>query len=173
MLVEIDSDGVAAAALAFHESDATVQLEMINAGKVELEGRWVPELEARAVDDLDRSVIVKGARAIVGPGGFVMTAAASNAPLTNGFVPAQRWYAVELGARTRRATINTHSPLGKPYKVTKMLNRGLPSRQKFGRIAFDAASKIGTELVGIWVRTFVNVYASKLGGEADYGRNID
>lgn len=152
------SPAIRSALVALRDADAQLHDDMMAQARDELENAWIPALEARSTNAQDRSVIIKGARAVVGSTGFFMAAAQSEEPLSGGLVPYSNWFAVEMGARTRKATFPQHSKKGKVYTVTKMINRGLPNRQKYGRIAFDAASEIGTKLVGVWVDTILDVY---------------
>lgn len=125
---------------------------------------WLPALRKRAKTKTETAVIVKGARVKVSTEGFSVTAATSTRALRGGLRPVEHWHAWEFGGRRRKATIRTRSPKGKPYTVTKTINRQLPGRVKDGRIAFDAASEIGTRLVASFVVSVVGTYRRLFGG---------
>lgn len=127
-------------------------------------GLWTPALERRASTTLDRRVILKGARVAVGTSGFTVKAATSRKALSGGLIPANQWPAVEFGARRRKATFPSTSRKGRRYMVTRTINRGLPGRVPHGRIAFDAASEIGTKLVGSFVTSIVTTYQESVDG---------
>lgn len=162
-MIDVASPDLDDAIAALQGTDLRLQAEMMKDAKDELEAAWIPALASRSETQQDRSVIMAGARAVVGSTGFFMTAAMSDTPLSGGLVPARNWFAVELGARTRMMTFPQHSRKRKVYTVTKRINRGLPNRQKYGRIAFDAASEIGTRLVGTWFDAIVNRYREGVG----------
>ena len=164
MLVDISQNtGVPEAIANLQAADAGLQLQMMDQAREDLGDLWTQLLNEQIVGHQDAAVIVAGASVIVGASGFGVFAAQGTAPLSGGLIPIDNWQAVEFGARTRRATIDTHSRKGKPYRVTKMLNRGLPSRQKFGRVGFRAASEMGTALVGTWVDVMTSLYREAVG----------
>lgn len=147
-----------AAVLAQRRANAEVRADVNATVRREIGGRWQSELNSRASTALEQRVILAGARARGGTDRFSLVAASSRRPLRNGLIPASQWAGAEFGARSRRATIQTRSPKGTPYRATKMLNRQFRGREYYGRIAFDAASAIGTWSVSQWVRFIVDAY---------------
>jgi hypothetical protein len=155
-----------AAILATRAANRDVRLDIYKRARQELGGEWVPALRARASTRMQEAVLVKGARTRVGLDGFRMMAATSRRRLKGGLLPADEWAGNEFGARTRQATFTTHSRNGKAYTVTKMVNRQFQARVKDGRVAFDAASALGTRLVRLWVRVIVDAYRDAFDGKA-------
>ena len=161
-----ESRELQAALLAYRAADRDLRREINAEARAELVDAWLPALRQRATRPLDRAVMLRGARASVGNDGFRVLAATSRRPFrTGGLVPAYDWPGVEFGARRVRARYNRVSPRGTRHTVTRTLNRQFVGRVKQGRIAFDAASEIGTRLVAVWVRAIVNVYRRAAGEE--------
>ncbi len=162
-MIAVGSADLSSAIADLSRTNAQLYNDIMKDAKDELEGAWIPALAARSTNAQDRSVIIAGAKAVVGSTGFFMFAAQSEAPLSGGFVPYKNWFAVEIGARNRKATFPQRSRKGKVYTVTKTINRGLPNRQKYPRVAYDASSEVGTELVRLWVRSIVGRYREVFG----------
>ncbi len=150
-----------AAIFAFRAASKSLRKALHAAVRQEVGGMWLPELQGRATRRQDQQVIVRGARVASRTDGFTLMAAKSRRALSGGLVPAERWYAVELGARVRREKITRRTKHGS-VTYTSTLNRGLPSRT-YGRVAYPAASKIGRRAVAVWVRTIVDTYRKAAG----------
>lgn len=155
-----------AAIYAVRQANREVRLDIYKRARAELGGEWVPALRQRATTPMQQAVLAKGARARVGTDGFRMMAATSRRRLSGGLIPADQWAGSEFGARNRRATFQTRSRKGKTYTVTKTINRQFLDRSKDGRVAFDAASALGTRLVRLWVRVVVDAYRDAFEGIA-------
>lgn len=157
-----------AAIYACKRVDSDMRKAIYQATRESVNPLWTPALARRARTRLQQVVIVKGARVAVRTDGFSLMAATSRRPLRNGLIPADRpnWPAAEFGARNRRAEVQTHSRLGKPYTVSKVLNRQFPGRTKDGQVAFDAASEVGTKTVRAWVLAVVQTIVNATGGKA-------
>lgn len=162
-MIKFEGSDLLKAVEALQSTDTTLQVEMQNEARDEIEAAWLPALAARSQNAQDRAVIMGDARAVVSSTQVYLAAAQSETPLSGGLVPYTNWPAVEFGARTRKATFPQRSPKGKVYSVTKMINRGLPNRQKYARIAYDAASEVGTRVVGIWYDAIVDRYKKAVG----------
>jgi hypothetical protein len=150
------SPEVQAAILTMRRLDSELRRDIYAESRSQLGGAWLPALQARAERPLEQRIILKGAHVKVGTDGFTLLAATSRKALRNGLVPADSWPGGEFGARTRRLTYERRSTLGKVTQVTRMINRQFRPRVPDGRIAYDAASQIGTKLVGVWVRLIVD-----------------
>lgn len=158
-------DSVNAAIARFEAADDKLTLELAEAGRDKVGDMWSVVLADNSDGAQDLATLASGAHTVIGGDGFVLYAGESATPLSGGLVPADNWWAVEFGARTRKATFETTSRKGNKYMVTKMINRGLPNRQKFGRVAFKGASKTGTKLVGAWVDAILGVYRPAAGDD--------
>lgn len=152
-------DGVLQAVAQLKEADDSLQAAMMADAREQLGDAWRQLLNEQIDGRQDADTIVDGSRVIVGSDGFIIYAAESVQPLSGGLIPRENWHAVEFGARTRRVSVGDRSPAtGRAYRANKMINRGLPSRQKYGRVAFRAASLMGRELVRVWVTALVERY---------------
>ncbi len=147
-----------AAILSLRQAEPSVVREVNAETRRTANPAWQAALAARARRPLDSRIITKGARVAVGKDSLSLKAATSTKALSGGLRPASNWAGAEFGMRTRRATIATHSRKGRPYNVTKMIGRQFANRQKEGRIAFDAASEVGTKVVAGWVHAIVDVF---------------
>jgi hypothetical protein len=154
-----------AAILACKRVDGDLRKAIYAASRQSVNALWVPALGRRARTLRAQRVIVKGARAAIRTDGFTLHAATSRRALSGGLVPATEWQGDEFGARTRKATFTQRSRLGKSYRVSKTVNRQFPGRTKDGRIAFDAASEVGTKTVAAWVQAVVTTIVNATGGE--------
>lgn len=161
----MEAEGISEAVENLKAADASLQLDMMTQADEDLSGTWQQLLNEQITGHQDDQVIARGSSVIVGTTGFIVYAAQSSQPLSGGLVPSDNWFAVEFGARTRRMTMQTTSRKGNKYMVTKMINRGLPNRQKYGRVGFRAASEMGTELVRTWMDVMVSLYRDAVGDE--------
>lgn len=150
-----------ASIFAMRAASKSLRKDLHAAVRKEIGGMWLPELQARATNKQDQDVIVRGGRVESRTDGFKLLAAKSRRSLSGYFIPSQQWYAVELGATTRRGQVTRQTKSGS-VTYTTTLNRGLPNRT-YGRIAFPAASKIGRRAVAAWVLTIVNTYRKAAG----------
>lgn len=155
-----------AAILACRRVDADLRKAIFAATRQSVNALWQPGLGRRARTTIEQRVIVKGARSAVRVDGFTLLAATSKRSLSGGLVPATEWQGAEFGARTRKATFDQKSRLGRSYRVTKTVNRQFPGRQPHGRIAFETASEVGTKTVVAWVQAVVTTIVNATGGES-------
>ena len=102
-------------------------------------------------------VIAGGTRANASDRGVTLFAATRSRPLRGGLVPSFEWPGAEFGARSKRSKEFTQrSRAGRRYRRTMIVGRQFTGRQAHGMVAFDAASKVGTQLVAMWVHTVVD-----------------
>lgn len=159
MLSVKDSRELQAAILATRAAGKDLRRALYADARSELGNAWLPALQRRTASRMDRAVMLRGARVQVGGDGFrVMAATSRRAIKPGGLVPADDWAGVEFGARTARARYNRRSRNGGTHTVTRTVNRQFRGRVKQGRIAFDAASELGTRLVAVWVSSIVSTY---------------
>ena len=154
-----------AAILACKRVDADLRKAIYAATRQSVNALWLPALGRRASSHMAQRVIVKGARAKVNTEGFSLMAATSRRNLSGGLTPAFQWQGVEFGANEKRKTYEQRSRLGRTYQVSKTVNRQFPARQPAGRVAFDAASEVGTKTVVAWVQAVVTTIVTATGGE--------
>jgi hypothetical protein len=151
-----ESRELSAILLARSRISSEVNKEINAATRRELGDAWKPALARRAVTSLEKRIILPGAKARVHNQGFSMQAATSRRALPNGLVPSEDWAGAEFGARSKRVDVQVRGQRGTFTRKT-IVNRQFKGRQKHGRIAFDAASELGTKLVATWVRATVDV----------------
>jgi len=154
-----------AAILGMRRLRTDLRPELYKAQRQELGDAWLPALQRRTGTNLERRIIMAGARTKVSTDTFSVLAATSRRELSNGLVPSIHWPGAEFGARNRRATYDRTSVRGRVHKVTRTLNRQFRGRMADGQIAFDAASEIGTQLVRLWVVTAVDFIRDAAGAE--------
>jgi hypothetical protein len=151
------SEELQAAILAMRRMRSELRREVYSASRAQLGSAWLPALRQRTGTRLEAAVLLRGAGIKANASGFQVRAATSTRALPGGLVPAHDWPGAEFGARPRRGTYPRRSILGNSHTVTRTLNRQFRPRAQHGRIAFDAASEIGTRLVAVWVTTIVDV----------------
>ena len=149
-----------AAILGLKQAEREVRLDIGKDARKSLRPLWTEALNGFVETRMDNRIIVKGARVAVGTRQVSLKAATSTKPLSGGLIPSEKWHVVELGARRHKKTIQARSKLGTLYTYSRTVNRQLPGRVKHGRVAFAAASIVGTKLVGIWLRTIVSHFAA-------------
>ncbi len=148
------------------EADDGLQAAMMGDAREQLGDTWRQLLNEQSTGPQDHDTIVADSRVVVGSDGFIVYAAQSAQPLSGGLVPSEDWHAVEFGARTRRVKIGDRSPATRRfYQANRMINRGLPNRQKYGRVGLQAASLMGRQLVRVWVTALVERYRKGVNGD--------
>lgn len=152
-----------AAIFALKSVRADVRRDINKEARSKLGGLWVPALQRRAATSLEQRIILPGAKARAGGEGFSMVAASSSRKLRGGLVPAQDYAGAEFGATPKTATFQRRSRRGRVHQVTATVNRQFRGRSKNGRIAFDAASELGTKLVASWVVALVTILKKAAG----------
>jgi hypothetical protein len=151
--------------LALRQSEREIRLNINKTARSKIRPVWQAELGARARTRLERRVIAQGARATASDRGVQLVAATRTRPLAGGLQPAWDWAGVEFGAKVQRIRVRQRSRGGRPYTRPLTINRQFKPRQRYGMVAFDAASKTGTKLVAMWVRTVVDELAAIPGVE--------
>lgn len=123
---------------------------------------WRAELARRARTDLDRSVIVKGARILPG-NPPVAVAATSKRALRGGLVPVESWQALEFGqSRQDTTTYSRTSVKGTTHQVTRHTTRQLPPRYAKGRMGYPALEELAPRLASLWVQLIVKRFTTAL-----------
>lgn len=153
-----ESRELQATILAIKNAEPELRKQLYANARRELGSAWLPALQERVRTNLERRILLKGARVRVGQDGFRVMAATSQKKLSGGLIPASDWPGAEFGARNARVRYNRRSAAGTLHTVTRTVNRQFRGRQKHGQIAFDAASDLGTKLVASFVHTIVATY---------------
>lgn len=120
---------------------------------------WRERVAAHARTDLDRQVLVKGARILAG-NPPVLKAATSTRKLKGGLVPAVQYFAVEFGGdRGKVETYHRTSPKGRAHDVHRHTARQLPVRRRTGRVVMAAVEDIAPRATSLWVQLVVKTFA--------------
>jgi hypothetical protein len=148
-----ESPELQAAIIALRRMRSDLRPALYKEARVQVGGLWLPALRSRASTLLEQRVMLPGARVKTSATGFSVLAANSNKKLRGGLVPSinSNWAGAEFGAKEKPRTYQRRSVLGRTHSVTRTVGSQWRSRVKDGRIAFDAASEIGTKLVAVWV----------------------
>ena len=150
-----------AAILSTRGAERDVRLNINKEARKRMNPIWQESLRSNVTTRLQARVMLPGARVAVGARNVSVKAAVKTKPLAGGLVPSTQWQAVEFGARERPRTFDATSRSGKKFKRTMIVGRQFAGRTKNGQVAFAAASETGTELVGIWVKSIVDVFRGR------------
>jgi hypothetical protein len=152
-----ESPELQAAIIGLRRMRSDLRPALYKEARAQVGGLWLPALRARATTLLEQKVMLAGARVKTSSTGFSVLAANSNKKLRGGLIPSinTNWAGAEFGAKNKTVTYRRRSVLGRMHSVTRTVGAQWRSRVKDGRIAFDAASEIGTKLVAVWVVTVV------------------
>lgn len=151
--------------LALRQSRRDIRQGINKQARQTLNPLWKQELGARAHTRMAQRLILPGARVAATDRGVTLWAANSKRPLRGGAVPTYDWPGVEFGARSKRIEVQQRSRRGRTYRRPLWIDRQFPGRVPDGRIAFDAASEVGTRLVALWAHTVVDELANIPGAE--------
>lgn len=148
-----------AAVLAVAQARRDVRNDLNRSTRQVMNEPWRAAVAAHASTDLDRQVIVKGARILAG-NPPVAVAATSRRRLKGGLIPVEDWHAVEFGAsQGTTSTYPSRSPRGRAFTVhDRHTTRQLPTRSRSGRVAFAAVADIGPRLASLWVQQVVRTF---------------
>lgn len=148
--------------LALKRAERGIRLDINKTARQKLRPVWEGAVSARASTRLERRTMLP-ARARFSDRGVQLTAATSGRPLgkpkQSEFIPSINWPGVEFGALRKEKTFTQRSRRGTRYQRTMITGNQFRRRSMFGRIAFDAASQTGTQLVAMWVTTVVDELA--------------
>jgi hypothetical protein len=103
---------------------------------------------------MDAAVFGKGARIAAGNPARAV-AASSRRALSGGFVPDRDGRALEFGVdRNKESTYPRRGKNG-THQVTRHTRRGLPARNRRGRVVYPAFAEFGPRLTSMWVQIVV------------------
>jgi hypothetical protein len=115
---------------------------------------WRDAVARRAGTRMDAAVFGKGARIAAGNPARAM-AATSRRALTGGFNPDRDGRALEFGADRNAVTTYTRKSKTGTHQVTRHTRRGLPARNRKGRVVYPAFSEVAPRMVSMWVQIVV------------------
>lgn len=151
MLDVTGSREIQATILAIRGAERSIRLGINKEARGAIVPLWRAEVNARARSNMQRAIIAGGVRATASDRGVRLLAATGGKPLSGGLVPSDQWQGAEFGARPERVTATRK---GTTYPL--WVNRQYEARKPHGTVAMDAASKVGTKLVALWVVTTVD-----------------
>lgn len=161
-VLTIDDREVQAAVLAFKVADRGLRKRINDSTRAQFNGPWRAAVQSAAGTQLERKVLVPGARIAAGnPPVFV--AASSRRPLSGGLVPDTSWPAVEFGANDTVTSYPRRSPKGTVHRVTRHTRRQLPRRRKHGPV-FTTVSQFSDRAASLWAQLIVKVYVDAAAG---------
>lgn len=155
MLRVQDNRALEAAVLALKVMDRDLRNDINRSTKAVLDPIWKQAVADNATTELDRLVIVKGAR-VKGGNPPEAIAATSRKALGGGMVPQDLWPVIEFGGHYNKVTTyQSTSPKGRKYRVTRHTARQVPARDRSGRVAFAALAQVTPRVVSLWVQMIV------------------
>ena len=141
-------------ALALKVVEKPVRADISRETRGTLNPVWRDAVASRARTRMDAAVFGKGARIAAGNPARAV-AASSRRPLSGGFVPDRDGRALEFGAdRAKESTYRRKSKHG-THQVTRHTRRGLPARNRRGRVVYPAFAEFGPRLTSMWVQIVV------------------
>jgi hypothetical protein len=121
---------------------------------------WRDAVAARARSRMDAAVFGKGARIAAGNPARAV-AASSRRSLSGGFTPDRDGRALEFGADRNATTTYRRTTRHGTHDVTRHTRRGLPPRNRKGRVVFPAFAEVAPRMVSMWVQIVVrNIHES-------------
>jgi len=115
---------------------------------------WRDAVASRARTPMDAAVFGKGARIAAGNPARAV-AASSRRALSGGFVPDRDGGALEFGVDRNKETTYTRRGKHSTHQVTRHTRRGLPPRNRRGRVVYPAFAEFGPRLTSMWVQIVV------------------
>lgn len=141
-------------ALALKVIEKPVRAEISKETRGTLNPVWRDAVASRARTRMDAAVFGKGARIAAGNPARAV-AASSRRALSGGFTPDRDGRALEFGVdRNKESTYSRRSRNG-THQVTRHTRRGLPARNRRGRVVYPAFAEFGPRLTSMWVQIVV------------------
>lgn len=141
--------------LALKAVDKPVRSEISKETRTTMNPVWRDAVARHASTRMDAAVFGKGARIAAGNPARAV-AASSRRALSGGFTPDRDGRALEFGADQGKETTYTRKGKGgKSHSVTRHTRRGLPARNRKGRVVYPAFAEVGPRMVSMWVQIVV------------------
>ena len=166
MLDVLQSPELQAAILALKVMNRDLRRDIAKEAKPGLTALWTHGLEQRARTNLERRILVPGAKVAVSGQVVRASAATSRRALGNGLVPANEYAGAEFGMmHVYRHKVQGRSPRGKAYTYLRHLTQFRADRQKQGHVAYSAARELTPEIISGWVQVIVGKLAGSFESE--------
>jgi hypothetical protein len=145
-----------AVVLALKATDKATRSDISRETRTTLNSVWREAVATHAGGNrMDGLTFVKGARIAAGNPSRAM-AATSRRALSGGFTPDIHGRLLEFGADPNKtATYSRKSRGGKSHRVTRHTTRGLPARNRRGRVVYPAFAEVAPRMVSMWVQITV------------------
>jgi len=147
-----------AVVLALKAMDKDTRADISKVTRDTLNPIWREAIATHAAGSrMDNLVFGKGARVAAGNPSRAI-AASSRRPLrrgAGGFIPDQQGRALEFGADRSSVATYRRRGKGKAHSVTRHTNRGLPARNRKGRVVYPAFAEVAPRMVSLWTQTIV------------------
>lgn len=141
-------------ALALKAIDKDTRTDISRETRGTLNPVWRDAVASRARTRMDAATFGKGARIAAGNPARAV-AASSRRALSGGFTPDRDGRALEFGVdRGKESTYRRKSKHG-THTVTRHTRRGLPARNRKGRVVYPAFAEFGPRLTSMWVQIVV------------------
>ena len=140
--------------LALKAVDKPVRADISKQTRGTLNPVWREAVATRARTRMDAAVFGKGARIAAGNPARAV-AASSRRALSGGFVPDRDGRALEFGADRGAVTTYRRRTKHGTHNVTRHTRRGLPPRNRKGRVVYPAFAEFGPRLASMWVQIVV------------------
>lgn len=141
--------------LALKAVDKPIRSEISKESRSTMNPVWRAAVEKRAGTRMDAAVFGKGARIAAGNPARAV-AASSRRSLTGGFTPDRDGRALEFGVdRAKESTYTRKGKGGTSHTVTRHTRRGLPARNRKGRVVYPAFAEVAPRMVSMWVQIVV------------------
>lgn len=147
-----------AVVLALKATDKATRSDISRETRTTLNGVWREAVATHAAGNkLDGLTFVKGARIAAGNPARAMAATSRRAlPGGGGFTPDIHGRALEFGADPNKvSTYSRKSRGGKSHSVSRHASRGLPARNRRGRVVYPAFAEVAPRMVSMWVQIAV------------------
>lgn len=146
--------------LALKAVDKPIRSEISKQTRGTMNPVWRDAVASRARTRMDAATFGKGARIAAGNPARAM-AATSRRALSGGFTPDRDGRALEFGADRNAETTYRRRTKNGTHTVTRHTRRGLPPRNRKGRVVFPAFAEVAPRLVSMWVQIVVrNIHES-------------
>lgn len=167
MLDVTGSRELQAVILALRQMDRTLRKQIYKYSRQAIAPDWKESIASASTTDLERQVLLRGARADVSADKVTLVAASSTRKLRGGASPAEIGHAVEFGAVWRRAEITASSSKGKRYGYTRTVNKQFKPRRARGHVAYPIAMQNVARYASLWVQIAVRVMHEAAEGKAE------
>lgn len=140
--------------LALKAVDKPVRSEISKETRGTMNPVWRDAVASRARTRMDAATFGKGTRIAAGNPARAV-AASSRRALSGGFTPDRDGRALEFGVDRGKESTYTRKSKHGTHQVTRHTRRGLPARNRKGRVVFPAFAEVAPRMVSMYVQIVV------------------